>query len=71
MPDPGRAIERIVQSYPNIKVVLTDAVFNDSYFHSNGVDGGTLYINAELTDVIASQAGWTGRIVTSEALPEA
>jgi len=71
MPDPERAIARIVQAYPNIKVVLSDAVFNDSYFHSNGAEGGTLYINAELTDVIASQAGWTGSIITSEALPEA
>ncbi len=71
MSDPERAIARIVQTYPNVKVVLSDMVFNDSYFHSAGVDGGTLYINAELTSVIAAQEGWTGSIITAEALPDA
>jgi hypothetical protein len=68
--DPEKAIARIVQTYPNVKVVLSDSVFNDSYFHSAGPDGGTLYINAELTSIIAAQKGWTGSIITSEALPE-
>jgi hypothetical protein len=68
--DPEKAIARIVQTYPNVKVVLSDSVFNDSYFHAGGADGGTLYINAELTEVIAAQKGWTGSIVVSETLPE-
>ncbi len=71
MSDPERAIARIVQTYPNVKVVLSDSVFNDSYFHSAGPDGGILYVNAELTEVIAAQAGWTGTIITTEALPDA
>lgn len=71
MSDPERAIARIVQTYPNVKVVLSDMVFNDSYFHSAGADGGILYINAELTGVIAAQEGWTGSIITTEALPDA
>ncbi|QJU53146.1 hypothetical protein SCB71_07595 [Herbiconiux sp. KACC 21604] len=70
MSDPERAIARIVQTYPNVKVVLSDSVFADSYFHSAGPDGGTLYINAELTEVIASQPGWVGSIITTEPLPE-
>ncbi|WP_440710759.1 hypothetical protein [Herbiconiux sp. YIM B11900] len=71
MSDPEKAITRIVQAYPNVKVVLSDSVFADSYFHSAGPDGGTLYINAELTGLIASQAGWTGSIITTEPLPDA
>ena len=71
MADPERAIARIVQTYPDVKVVLSDMVFNDSYFHQAGVDGGTLYINAELTEVIAAQPGWTGTIVTTESMPDA
>ena len=71
MTDPERAIARIVTSFPNVKVVLSDSVFSDSYFHSAGPDGGTLYINAELTEVIAAQPGWTGTIITTEALPDA
>lgn len=71
MPDPERAIARIVQTYPNVKVVLSDMVFADSYFHQAGADGGTLFINAELTGVIAAQPGWTGTIVTTEPLPDA
>lgn len=71
MSDPERAIVRIVQTYPDVKVVLSDSVFSDSYFHSAGPDGGTLYINAELTEVLASAPGWTGTIITTEALPEA
>lgn len=70
MSDPERAIARIVQTYPNVKVVLSDMVFSDSYFHSNGPDGGTLYINAELTAALAAQTGWTGTIITTETLPE-
>jgi hypothetical protein len=70
MPDPERAIARIVQTYPAVKVVLSDMVFNDSYFHQAGPDGGTLFINAELIGVIAAQPGWTGTIVTTEPLPE-
>ncbi|WP_066043162.1 hypothetical protein [Herbiconiux solani] len=70
MPDPERAIARIIQTYPNVKVVLSDSVFNDSYFHTAGADGGTLYINAELTELVARQPGWTGTIITSEALPD-
>jgi hypothetical protein len=69
--DPEKAITRIVQTYPNVKVVLSDSVFADSYFHSAGPDGGTLYINAELTGLIASQEGWTGSIITTESLPDA
>ena len=71
MADPERAIARIVQTYPDVKVVLSDMVFNDSYFHQAGADGGTLYINAELTEVIAAQPGWTGTIVTTESMPDA
>jgi hypothetical protein len=71
VPDPERAIARIIQTFPNVQVVLSDAVFNDSYFHSAGPDGGTLYINAELTGVVAAQAGWTGQIIMTEALPDA
>ena len=70
MPDPERAIARIIQTYPNVKVVLSDSVFNDSYYHAAGPDGGTLYINAELTEIIAAQTGWTGSIITSEAIPD-
>jgi hypothetical protein len=71
MSDPERAIARIVEAFPSVKVVLSDSVFADSYFHAAGPDGGTLYINAELTAVIAAQPHWTGAIVTTEALPEA
>ena len=71
MADPERAIARIVQTYPDVKVVLSDMVFNDSYFHQAGADGGTLYINAELTEVIAAQPGWTVTIVTTESMPDA
>jgi hypothetical protein len=71
MPDPERAIARIVQTYPGVSVVLSDMVFADSYFHQAGTDGGTLYINAELTGVIAAQPGWTGTIMSTEPLPDA
>ncbi|MFB2583114.1 hypothetical protein ACEXQD_17840 [Herbiconiux sp. P15] len=71
MPDPERAIARIVQTYPDVKVVLSDMVFSDSYFHQAGPGGGTLYINAELTEIIAAQPGWTGTIITTESMPDA
>jgi hypothetical protein len=66
-----RAIASILRANPDARIVLSDAVEGDSYFHAQGADGGTLYVNSELTAFIASQDAWRGRIVTSEALPDA
>lgn len=70
MSDANPAIARIVNQWPSVDVVLSDAIQNDSYFHLEGPDGGTLYLNAETIAYVASLPGWQGRVVTSEGLPE-
>lgn len=70
MSDANPAIARIVNQWPSVDVVLSDAIQNDSYFHLEGPDGGTLYLNAETIAYVASLPGWHGRVVTSEGLPE-
>lgn len=65
-----RAVDGILTRYPDIRVVLSDAVFNDAYYHAEGPDGGTLYVNAEFTTMIASHATWRGSIITTEAMPD-
>ncbi|MGG7463581.1 MULTISPECIES: hypothetical protein [unclassified Plantibacter] len=70
MADANPAIVGIVNRWPSVNVVLSDAIQNDSYFHLEGPDGGTLYLNAETIAFVASLDTWKGRVVTSEGLPE-
>ncbi|AXH36331.1 hypothetical protein DVJ78_13655 [Humibacter sp. BT305] len=65
-----RAVDGILTRYPSVRVVLSDAVFNDAYYHADGPDGGTLYVNAEFTPFIAAHSSWKGSIITTEALPD-
>ncbi|WP_378145939.1 hypothetical protein ACFJGV_00290 [Cnuibacter sp. UC19_7] len=65
-----RAVDGILTRHPSVRVVLSDAVFNDAYYHADGPDGGTLYVNAEFTPFIAAHASWKGTVITTEAMPD-